>query len=396
MPFPVILLASVKNIFAKIWSSRLICLFLQTQGKRRMPNDKRLCHWTFDLIIISIENMLRKLYLSVLIILCSVSAFALNLNTLQGVEGKGYAELAPPDTIRHKVFHSKFGNDVEFPKLTDNAKENAVILSKFFSTICMKKDAKIETFIALIPLVPKSGDEVSVETLDQMLPISYRCFYSASMEYLLFCEMGGKNKTLRQIFYAFRNEASATFTSLCHKKPDVYCAQLDSVVAFIRNLDYIGDIYPELQGIKPREEQAPIVERLVASVEAVKSNMRISGSRERKFTELILQLYKDPEHVDIHKYFSKNMCQKIESKEFELKYISPDQAWENWDVKNPDLCSFSFDDLNAFQVILSNKPKDDFLLDADDTREIRSYILDFAAEGDCDLIDNVKVQTVSR
>ena len=90
------------------------------------------------------------------------------------------------------------------------------------------------------------------------------------------------------------------------------------------------------------------------------------------------------------------MCQKIESKEFELKYISPDQAWENWDVKNPDLCSFSFDDLNAFQVILSNKPKDDFLLDADDTREIRSYILDFAAEGDCDLIDNVKVQTVSR
>ena len=144
-----------------------------------MPNDKRLCHWTFDLKIISIENMLRKLYLSVLIVLCSVSAYALNINVLQNVEGEGLAELAPPDTVRHKVFHSKFGNDVEFPKLTDNAKENAVILSRFFSTICMKKDTKIETFIALIPLVPKSGDEVSVETLDQMLPISYRCFYSA-------------------------------------------------------------------------------------------------------------------------------------------------------------------------------------------------------------------------
>ena len=145
------------------------------------------------------------------------------------LEGEGYAELTPPDTIRHKVFHSKFGNDVEFPKLTDDAHENAVILSKFFSTICMKKDARIETFIALIPLVPKSGDELSIETLDKMLPISYRCFYSASMEYLLFCEMGGKNRTLRQIFYAFRNEASATFTSLCHKHPEVYCAQLDSV-----------------------------------------------------------------------------------------------------------------------------------------------------------------------
>ena len=234
------------------------------------------------------------------------------------------------------------------------------------------------------------------------------------MEYLLFCEMGGKNRTLRQIFYAFRNEASATFTSLCHKHPEVYCAQLDSVAAFIRNLDYIGDIYPELQGLKSREEQAPIVERLIASLDAVKNNMHISGSREKKFSELMLQLYKDPEHVDLHKYFSEKMCRKIESKELELKYISPDKTWENWDVKNPDLCSFSFEKVNTFQVILSNKPKDsfekvntfqvilsnkpkdDYLLDADDTREIRSFYLEFASEGDSDLIDNVNVQTVSR
>ena len=364
---------------------------------RKKTNVKRQKDFAFGLsALISIENMLRKLYLSVIVVLCSFNAFALNLNTLQGVEGEGYAELTPPDTIRHKVFHSKFGNDVEFPKLTDDAHENAVILSKFFSTICMKKDARIETFIALIPLVPKSGDELSVETLDKMLPVSYRCFYSASMEYLLFCEMGGKNRTLRQIFYAFRNEASATFTSLCHKHPDVYCAQLDSVAAFIRNLDYIGDIYPELQGLKSREEQAPIVERLIASLDAVKNNMRISGSREKKFSELMLQLYKDPEHVDLHKYFSEKMCQKIESKELELKYISPDKTWENWDVKNPDLCSFSFEKVNTFQVILSNKPKDDILLDADETREVRSYFIEFASEGDSDLIDNVNVQTVSR
>ena len=308
--------------------------------------------------------MLRKLYLSVIVVLCSFNAFALNLNALQGVEGGGYAELAPPDTMRHEVFHSKFGNDVEFPKLGDNAKENAVILSKFFSTICMKKDARIETFIALIPLVPKSGDELSVETLDKM--------------------------------YAFRNEASATFTSLCHKHPEVYCAQLDSVAAFIRNLDYIGDIYPELQGLKSREEQAPIVERLIASLDAVKNNMRISGSREKKFSELMLQLYKDPEHVDLHKYFSEKMCQKIESKELELKYISPDKTWENWDVKNPDLCSFSFEKVNTFQVILSNKPKDDILLDADETREVRSYFVEFASDGDSDLIDDVNVQMIGR
>ena len=39
-----------KKIFAKIWSSRLNCLFLQAQGKRRMPNDKRPWLWTLDLM----------------------------------------------------------------------------------------------------------------------------------------------------------------------------------------------------------------------------------------------------------------------------------------------------------------------------------------------------------
>ena len=109
------LLAFVKNILAKIWSFQLNCLFLQAQGKRRMSNDKK--DFAFGLsALISIENMLRKLYLSVIVVLCSFNAFALNFNALQGVEGGGYAELAPPDTMRHEVFHSKFGNDVEFPK----------------------------------------------------------------------------------------------------------------------------------------------------------------------------------------------------------------------------------------------------------------------------------------
>ena len=31
-----------KKIFAKIWSSRLNCLFLQAQGKRRMAKANRL------------------------------------------------------------------------------------------------------------------------------------------------------------------------------------------------------------------------------------------------------------------------------------------------------------------------------------------------------------------
>ena len=340
--------------------------------------------------------MSRKIYLSILAALCSISAFSFDISTLHVTGIDWFAEPEAKDTASHAVFHSKFGDDVQFPRLTDDANQNAAILGGFFTQIASRRNVKIETFISLIPLLPKKGDEVSVETLEKLLPVRYRCYYSSSTEYLLFCEMGGKNRTMRQIFYAFRSESSATFTPLCHKNPDIYCAQLDSVINFIRNLDYIGDIYPELQGFKPREEQAPIVEKLVASIEAVKNNMRISGSRGKKFSELILQLYKDPEHVDIHKYFSEKMCQKIENKEFELKYMSPDSSWKNWDANNPDLCSFSFDKQNTFQVILSNKPKDDHLLDADDTREVHSYYLEFLSEGDADLIDNVNVQMVGR
>ena len=203
--------------------------------------------------------MLRKILFSILAVLCSISAFSLNIRTLQGTDIDRFVEPEAKDTSSHKLFHSKFGYDVKFPKLTDDASKNAVILSNFFSKFAKKRDAKVETFIALVPLLPKKADSISVETLKKMLPIRYRCFYSASMEYLLFCEMGGKNGQLRQVFYAYRAAASATFTPLCHKFPDVYCAQLDSVSAFLKNLDYLGDIYPEIQEDHRKHGNGPAV-----------------------------------------------------------------------------------------------------------------------------------------
>ena len=374
--------------------SRKLLIFASTRKKKDGKGLKSFTIMLSTLDNIHRKNMLGKLYLSILVALCSVSAFALNLNTLQGAEDDSYAE--HEDTSSHSVFHSKFGDDVEFPRLTGNAGQNAAILSNFFTKISMKNNTRIETFIALIPLVPKSGDDISRETLDKMLPISYRCYYSASMEYLLFCQMGGKNKTLRQIFYAFRSETSITFTPLCHKYPDVYCAQLDSVSAFLKNLDYIGNIYPEINGIKSKETQDTIVRKLVDGIEKIKINMRKNAERDRKFREFAWQLYKDPGHLDIHKYFSEKMCKKIEDKEFDVKSIAPNPNWANWDVNDLDLCSFSFERLNTFQVILSNKPRSDSLLDADSSREVLSYFLIFMEDGDRTLIDDVNVQTVAR
>ena len=336
--------------------------------------------------------MLRKLYLSILLAICSVSAFALDFSTLKGGGESWYAVPETPDTSSHSLFHSKFGDDVEFPRLTNDPGQNAVILSNFFSKISKKKNVKIETFISLIPLVPKSGDAAAVETVDKMMPISYRCFYSASMEYIIFYEMGGRNRTLGQIFNAFRNETNSTFTPLCHKNPDLYCAQLDSVSAFLKDLDYIGDIYPNITNVKPREAQVTIVERLVSAIERLKVAMRKNAERDRMFRELVWQLYKDPEHVDFRKYFTESMCQKIESKELNLKLISPEKEWENWDVNNNDLCSFAFETPNTFLVILANKKKSDSLLDADKTRVVHSYYVVFLKDGDKLLIDDIKVQ----
>ena len=50
----------------------------------------------------------------------------------------------------------------------------------------------------------------------------------------------------------------------------------------------------------------------------------------------------------------------------------------------------------SHRIFRSEFETDDYLLDADDTREIRSFYLEFASEGDSNLIDNVNVQTVSR
>ena len=343
-------------------------------------------------LLLPIEAMLRKLYLLILSALCSVSAFALDFSTMKGGGKSWYALPETPDTSSHRLFHSKFGDEVEFPRLTDDPKQNALILSRFFSEISRRKNTKIETFISLIPLVPKSGDTSAVETVDQMMPISYRCYYSASMEYILFYEMGGRNRTLGQIFNAFRNETNSTFTPLCHKNPDLYCAQLDSVAAFLKNLDYIGDIYPNIVDVKPRETQTATVERLVTAIDRLKIAMRKNAERDKLFRELVWQLYKDPEHVDFHKYFTDRMCQKIESKELELKHISPEKDWENWDVNNNDLCSFAFETPNTFLVILANKKKSDSLLDADKTRVVHSYYVVFVTDGDKLLIDDIKVQ----
>ena len=84
--------------------------------------------------------MQKRLYLFVVAALCSMGAFALDINTMQGAGDDRSGMPEPADTSSHRVFHSKFGDDVQFPRLTNNASENAVILGKFFSEISKKKN----------------------------------------------------------------------------------------------------------------------------------------------------------------------------------------------------------------------------------------------------------------
>lgn len=327
-----------------------------------------------------------------MVLFCSLSVFSRDFVAANGGEGILYA---PQDTVKHTVFHSKFGDDVKFPALTGNAEENAVTLRNFFNVIWQRTNNRMETFIALIPLIPKGGDESTIETLNMMMPMSYRCFYSASMEYLLFRDMGGRNRAVQQIFSALRNEMSSRFTPLCHKNPELYCAQLDSVMAFVEKLDYIGDIYPEIQNFKSREEQPGIVRKLGEAIELIKANMRKNAEKDRIFRELVAQLYVDPEQVDLHKYFTDKVCQKLESNELNLKYLSPEKEWTDWDVNDTELCSFSFDAQETFLVILSNKKLGD-MLDSDNSRSLHSYYVTYINQDGKWLIDDIKVQNTYR
>lgn len=339
-----------------------------------------------------IKIMLKKIYLFVLSVICSVSAFSRDIVVVPG--GEAYRPV-PKDTMKHTVFHSKFGDDVQFPALTGNAEQNGKTLRDFFSAVSRRKNVRIETFIALIPLVPKGGDNATVETLNLLMPLTYRCFYCATMEYLLFREMGGRNRTVQQIFGALRDEMSSRFTPLCNKNPDLYCAELDSVGLFLRNLDYIGDIYPEGYDFKPKEEQAAIVEKLIEALEMNKANVRKNAEKDKVFRELVAKLYADPESVNLHEYFTDKVCQRFENKELSLKYISPEKEWEGWSVDDPELCAFSFDVGETFLVILSNK-KIGELFDSDNERSVHSYYVTYIKENDRWLIDDIKVQDVYR
>lgn len=339
-----------------------------------------------------IKIMLKKIYLFVLSVICSVSAFSRDIVVVPG--GEAYRPV-PKDTMKHTVFHSKFGDDVQFPALTGDAEQNAKTLHNFFSAVSRRKNIKIETFIALAPLVPKGGDEATVETLNKLMPMTYRCFYAAAMEYLLFRDMGGRNRAVQQIFGALRSEMSSRFVPLCNRNPEAYCAELDSVGVFLRNLDYIGDIYTEGYDFKPKEDQAPIVEKLIEALEQNKASVRKNAEKDKTFRELITRLYTDPESVNLHEYFTDKVCKRFESKELSLKYISPEKEWEGWSVDNPELCSFSFDMGETFLVILSNKKASE-LFDSDNERSVHSYYVTYIKENDKWLIDDIKVQDVYR
>lgn len=337
-------------------------------------------------------NMQRKLYLFILIIFCHISASANNLDVNIDFGMLGYAV---QDTSKHRVFHSKFGDDVQFPALTGNAEENAAVLRNFFGQISRRKNIRIETFISLIPLMPKGGDDGTIETLTLMMPMTYRAFYSATMEYLLFRDMGGRNRTVQKIFAALRDEMSERFTPLCHRNPETYCAQLDSVCVFLKNLDYVGDIYPEIEGLKPREEQPVVVNKIVSAVAMIKENMIKNAEKDKMFRRLVVQLHDAPESVNLREYFTEDICKKFENNELNLKHISPDKEWTDWDVNNNELCSFSYEMNDVFHVILANKEIGD-LLDSDTSRIVHSYYVTFVKAGDKWLICDLKVQDVYR
>lgn len=342
--------------------------------------------------------MLKRLYLFVISTLCSVSALALDLNTVSSTGVEFFVIDAPKDTVpvrRHSLFHSIFGDDVEYPTLTGNAAEDAETLGGFFNTIASRRNVKIETFFSLLPLAPKDGKGSTLETLNKILPATYRCFYSATMEYLLFYEMGGKNRTIAQVFNAIRGDMNSKFTPLTYNYPDLYCAQLDSVKSFVKNLDYIGDIYPEMEGIKPREKQDSIAAKVCDAVELMKVSLRKNAERVKVFRELMTGLYEEPATVDLRKYFTDDVCEQIAANKLSLKSISPEKTWENWNAENGDLCTFSYDSGDTYTVILSNKRIDE-RLDADNSRSVHSFSVTYTLENGRWLINEVKVQDVLR
>lgn len=278
------------------------------------------------------------------------------------------------------------GNDIDTSLLFND-------IENFYQNSIKRHDLKasvpITMYVTKMQLTGEKGPQ-------NANPELWRALYSSILEHTLLKQMGGTDNDTGIMLQAFKAVMGELFSHNIPKEPEAYCAQADSVAEYIRQLDYIGSIYPEQKGLKPAKEQEIEVKGIIEIIEKLKAKIREHTIIATTFRKLIKELYSNPSTANLAAYFTPELLDKVKKDSLDMKIITPPSDWKDWDADNIDLCNFSAYEGTTYTAFLTRKKFEELTenISENDKEEefkekhLRLFNITFEKIGDTWLINN--------
>lgn len=246
----------------------------------------------------------------------------------------------------------------------------------------------IEPFIGYYSRQKSSGEAVSDGNADILNTRFWTDFYSAIFEHQLLIAMGGDDAVEGQILSALRGNLAEAFAPVIQRNPEIYCQAVDSVAQYLRDLDYIGEIYKGQDSIKSAADQEATVYGMIEALDKMKDNIREQAQAYELFTQLMTDLYRNPKNTDFSKYFTSEAQKAIKKRKLKLKLITPSTEWDEWDASDIRLCSLLPYDENTYSAIISKYDLNLALQENAKESDVKGFYITFEKHGDKLLISS--------
>lgn len=295
-----------------------------------------------------------------------------------------------------KELQEQFGEGVDVNEVLNDP-------DAFCQKMRNRHDLKARTLISLSVIEPfigyysrqkssgeavSDGEEVKRENAVILNPIFWTYFYSAIFEHQLLLAMGGEDAEEGQVLSALRGFVTEAFAPVIQRNPEVYCQAVDSVAQYLRNLDYIGNIYKGQDSIKPAADQEATVYGMIEALDILKDNIREQAQAYELFTQLMTDLYRNPKDTDFSKYFTSEAQKAIKKRKLKLKLITPSTEWDEWDASDIRLCSLLPYDENTYSAIISRYDLNLALQENANEGDVKGFYITFEKQGDKLLISS--------
>ncbi len=291
--------------------------------------------------------------------------------------------------VLQKELQNQYGEDVDVNEVLNDP-------DAFCQKMRKRHDLKARDLISLSLLEPvigyfnrqkasedvDNGEAAKEQNGDILNQGFWTDFYCAIFEHQLLLAMGGNDAEEGQILSALRGNLAEAFAPEMQRNPEVYCQAVDSVAQYLRNLDYIGNIYKGQDSIKSAADQEATVYGMIEALDKLKDNIREQAQAYELFTQLMTDLYRNPKNTDFSKYFTSEAQKAIKKRKLKLKLITPSTEWDEWDASDIRLCRIVFERDNTYSALISRY--DIELTPPENAKEsdVKGFYITFEKQGD--------------